>query len=316
MPLKRKSQFLSAEANSKKKPYVSKTTNESRLKNITEEKKTTSKKNMNNELKEVTVTKIKMEETSPKLVEENTIVKPTGSVNLILNQLVQKRSKFNMQGSIGWKVYVFPSATNIGDGTVASHQYFGLDLIKVKSKRSYWTHKPSVWQSVFELVAELAKDEKIAPISKVFNGIIACPVRATDGKNEIDTFQTASHQTIQHWFMLVPMPADIDDNEYITNFIKQFHKICQRPDIRSAYHEGVSGISTHSGMLNQVDDQGYYWTVVESAAEREIITKHCACLSEVLMDFTIREIVRNMFGINKAPDTWPTGIETFAYGGK
>ena len=116
-------------------------------------------------------------------MEEKPIIKPTGSVNLILNQLVQKRSKLNMQGNIGWKAFVFPSATNLGDDTVISDQYFGLDLIDVKSERSFWTHKPSVWQSVFETVPVVAKEGQISPISSIFNGVLACPVRASKDKN-------------------------------------------------------------------------------------------------------------------------------------
>ena len=160
-----------------------------------------------------------MEDSSPMLVEENTTSKPTGGVNLILNQLVQKRSNLSMQSSIGWKVYVFPSPTHIGDDVAVSHQYFELDLIEVKSERTFWTHKPGIWQSVLETVAEISTEEKIAPISNIFNGILACPVRSSNGKNKIHTFQTASHQTIQHWIMLVPMPANIDLIEYVNIFI-------------------------------------------------------------------------------------------------
>ena len=316
MAPKRKTQCLSTEAKSKKKPCVSKTVKDSNQKNIPEVKKNTGKKIGINELNEAIATKVKIEETSPMLVEENPIVKPTGSVNLVLNQLIQKKSMLNMQGNIGWKAYVFPSVTNLGDDTVLSFQYFGLDLIDVKSERTFWTHKPSVWQYIFETVPVVANEGQIPPISSIFNGVLARPVRDPKDKNKIKTFQTKSHQTIQHWIMLVPMPADIVSSEYINIFINKFQKLCQRSDIKSAYYEGVRGISSHSGMLSQVDDQGNYWNVIANATEKEISIKFCACLSEVLMDDNIKEVVEFMFGGEKSRDGWPSGIETFAYGEK
>ena len=46
-----------------------------------------------------TASKIRYKKTSK--LAEKTLAKPAGSINLTLNELIQKRSKFTMQGSIG-----------------------------------------------------------------------------------------------------------------------------------------------------------------------------------------------------------------------
>ena len=69
-------------------------------------------------------------------------------------------------------------------------------------------------------------------------------------------------------------------------------------------------------MRNQVEGDGYYWTIFDDASQREIIIQNCTCLSDILMDFTIKVVVKNMFGIDKARKAWPEVIEEYAYGEK
>jgi hypothetical protein len=69
-------------------------------------------------------------------------------------------------------------------------------------------------------------------------------------------------------------------------------------------------------MRSQVEGDGYYWTIFDDASEREIIIQHCTCLSDILMDFTITALVKNMFGIVTARNAWPEAIEEYAYGEK
>ena len=115
-------------------------------------------------------------------------------------------------------------------------QYFGLDLVDEGTERTLWTHKPSAWEDLFNKVQEFAKNGKVASVSSMFNGIFACPLRAVPkGPSEIQTFLTAKGQHIQHWIMLVPMPADIDFKEYIHEFISKFQAVCKKPFIRAGY---------------------------------------------------------------------------------
>jgi hypothetical protein len=54
---------------------------------------------------------------------------------------------------------------------------------------------------------------------------------------------------IQHWIMLIPMPAEIDTSEYIPLFISEFTSLSKKAFIRSAYHYQVSNISSTSRIV-------------------------------------------------------------------
>ena len=110
------------------------------------------------------------------------------------------------------------------------------------------------------------------------------------------------------------MPADIDLFEYIQQFISKFQALAKKAFIRSAYKSGIAGITQHSGLLNQISEDGNYWNVIENSAEKDIIIKSNNCLSEVLLDSTIKDIVSLMFGVNKDPSTWTDSIHTYAFG--
>ena len=114
--------------------------------------------------------------------------------------------------------------------------------------------------------------------------------------------------------MLVPMPVDIHLSDYIQTFILKFQDLCKKLYICSAYKSGVSGITQHTGMLNQISQDGNYWNIVENAVQNNIIFKSANCLSEFLLDKTINRVVSLMFGVNTDKTTWPEPIQIYAYG--
>ena len=149
----------------------------------------------------------------------------------------------------------------------------------------------------------------------MFNGILACQVQTyPNGCNEIQTFKTAKGQNIQHWIMLVAMPAEIVSSEYIPEFICQFQRLCKKPYIRSTYKSGVNALSQHHGLMTAILEDGNYWIGIDNAVQKDIIYESNNCLSEVLMDCTIREIVSLMFGVKKDPATWPDSVKTYVFG--
>jgi hypothetical protein len=255
------------------------------------------------------------ENVSPQLVDENQKSVKGELPFLELNQLLQRRSRINFQGSICWKAFLFPSLRRFDLLSKKVHQYFGLDLVEDGTERTIWTHKASVWQQLFESVQDLAKTGQVASISKMFHGIIACPVRAVpNGPNDIETFRSVKGQNIQHWIMLVPMPIDIDSSEYISQFIATFQGLCQKPFIRSAYKSGVISITQHPGLITQISEDGNYWHVINNAGQKDFIKKCHTCLSEVLLDHTLKEVVSLSFDVKKDPSTWTDTIRTYAYG--
>ena len=178
--------------------------------------------------------------------------------------------------------------------------FFGLDLIEEESKCTLWTHKPNVWKDLFDSVLELSKTGQVETINPMFHGILACPVRATPkGPNENQFFKSAKGQKIYHWILLVPMPADVEPSDYIQKFIFNFQALTRKPYIKSAYKNGVQGFTKHHGLLNQVDEEGNYWTVIENVSQKDVLFQAKTCLSEVLMDCTIQELVSLIFNAKK-----------------
>ena len=149
----------------------------------------------------------------------------------------------------------------------------------------------------------------------MFKGILACPVRAIpNGPNETQTFKSPKGQNIQHWIMLVPMPADIEPSKYIPKFISKFQDLCKKPFIRSAYKTGAVNITQHFGLISQVSEDGNYWSVMDITTQKDFIIQPNYCLSEVLQDYTIKEVVSLMFGVNKDFNQWSESVKTYAFG--
>ena len=235
---------------------------------------------------------------------------------LELNQLLQRRILINSQGSISWKVYLFPAVHQQGWKKI-THQYFGLDLVEAETERTFWTHKPNIWQDLFATVKEYAMTGQVEPISSMFDGVLCCPVRAVSkGPNEVQTFLSGKGQKVQHWIMLIPMPIDIDAASYVQEFLSSFQKLCKKQYIRSAYKSAVVQITQHLGFINHISEDGNYWYVIDNAVQKDVIIRSCTCLSEVLLDFTIKEVISLMFGVGKNSDTWTDVVKTYAFGVK
>ena len=197
-----------------------------------------------------------------------------------------------------------------------SFSYVGLDLVEEETERTVWTHKASVWKDIIQSIFELAECGKACQsINQIFNGLLACHVRAVpNGLNEPETFKSAKEQSIQHWIILIPMPADIDTSKYIPLVISEFTSLSKKAFIRSAYHYQVSNHSSHPGLLNQIDANGSYWNIIDKASHNDVITQHYNSLSEVLMNATIREVISIGLGVSKDTNTWSDSIKHYAFG--
>ena len=238
------------------------------------------------------------------------------SPNFALNQLLQQKSKLSLQGSVCWKTYQFPNVPQAESALTNPYSYFGLDLVEEETERTIWTHKASVWKDIVQSIFELTESGGACHnINQIFQGMLACPVRAVPkGPNEPETFKSAKGQSIQHWIMLVPMPADIDPSEFIPLFISEFTALSKKGFIRSAYHCQVSNITKHSGLLAQISATGSYWNIIEKACHKDVIKQHNNCLSEVLLNSTIKEVVSKGLRISKDTNVWSDSIKHYAFG--
>jgi len=169
------------------------------------------------------IPKVKIESPSPALLDRsqenehdnNAKTNKGYFFSFALNNILQQKVKSNYQGSICWKSFTFPSIIHFP--TLPNNtQYFGLDLIEAESERTIWTHKPAIWKELFESVEEFDKTGQFEPISTMFHGVLSCPLRAIPkGPNDTQFFISSTGQKIQHWIMLIPMPADCVPFEYI-----------------------------------------------------------------------------------------------------
>ena len=185
---------------------------------------------------------------------------------------------------------------------------------KEGSGRTFWAHKAKVWENLFKTVHNFAKKEQCDPISDMFNGVLSCPVRAIpNGPNKTKTFVSVKGQKIQHWILLVPMPADVDFTGYVKEFVSWFHQLCKKPYVRSAYKSGVEAISTYPGKIDAISEDGNYWIVIDTTAQKDFTIQSNFCLSEVLQDYTIKEDVSLMFGLNKDFNLRSESVKTYAF---
>ena len=67
-------------------------------------------------------------------------------------------------------------------------------------------------------------------------------------------------------------------------------------------------------MLNQISQDRNYWNVLDNAVQNDIVFKYFNCLSEFLLDQTIRDVVMSMFGLGVDSTTWPDSVKKYAFG--
>ena len=250
-----------------------------------------------------------------KSMNKNNENKAFESPNLALNKYLQQKAKISMHGSLRWKTYLFPFHPKSPSFAKSTQKYFGLDLVEEEKERTYWTHKASVWQDLFEGINHIAETENIDGIGNEFDGIFAAGLQAEPkGPNEIKTFKTSNNKYIQQWILMVPMPIELEYFKYIPKFLSQFQSLCKMPLIQSGYKSGVAGFSHYPGLMNQLSENGSYWQVLDNAIEKDIIIEECHCLAEVLMDNTIKEVVSRMFHVKKGQDVWADDVKAYAFG--
>ena len=67
-----------------------------------------------------------------------------------------------------------------------------------------------------------------------------------------------------------------------------------------------------------ISEEGNYWKVLDEATEKEVISQSFDTLSEVLQDFTIKEVISMMVAdyVKKDPKTWGDDVKAYAFGNK
>ena len=110
------------------------------------------------------------------------------------------------------------------------------------------------------------------------------------------------------------MPTDAECSEYIPEFLTEFQALYQNHQIQSGYKSGVEGLTTHDGMLAQVSEGGTYWKVLDDATEKGFICQTFYSLSGALMNPAIKEVISQVFGVDKDPITWAPKMKHYAFG--
>ena len=118
--------------------------------------------------------------------------------------------------------------------------------------------------------------------------------------------------------MLIRIPHDtnMDYDEHIEWFLTWFQDLYKKPYIQLAYKSGVAGITAHAALMTQFFEKRDYWDVLAAATEKEVISQSFDSLFEVLMDFTIKELISIMFDgfVTKDSNTWTDDTKAYAFG--
>ena len=110
------------------------------------------------------------------------------------------------------------------------------------------------------------------------------------------------------------MPTNTSYSLYIPQLFCEFQALLKKPHIQLAYKSCVAAVTEHAGLLSQISEEGNYWKVLDDATEKELTSQSFQCLQEILLDYTIKEIVSTLFGVKKDPITWTHDMKTYAYG--
>ena len=88
----------------------------------------------------------------------------------------------------------------------------------------------------------------------------------------------------------------------------------QKSFICSTYKSGIVAITKHDSLIAQILEDGNYWHVIDTAGHKDSIMESHTCPSEVLLDYTIKEVVLQMFNMRKDQSTWTETVKTYVYG--
>lgn len=110
------------------------------------------------------------------------------------------------------------------------------------------------------------------------------------------------------------MPTDADFANYIKELLACYHLLCKKTFVRLAFKTGIGAITTHAEMINVTSEDGKYWGGIDNTTQKDFIIQSNLCLSEVLLDFSIKEVASLMFCMNKDFNQWSKSVKTFAFG--
>jgi hypothetical protein len=126
----------------------------------TVDKKSTGKNDFLNNEQEKDHLSLKKEILSSDLLDENQNTTKTEFPNIELNQLLQKKTKFNYFGTSSWKVYLFPSLLNL-DSIPKKNNSLVLTSLRKKLKELFGHIKQVSGKIYLQVSRTLLRKEKL-----------------------------------------------------------------------------------------------------------------------------------------------------------
>jgi hypothetical protein len=180
----------------------------------------------------------------------------------------------------------------------------------------YWSWKPLVLEKAIMKEQEVRLFEKEGTtMDEMLFYVRAANIRETPcGPNIPSAFTLKSGKKMDRMllFGLIPSPStEADVKATMTQFAQQ----CKNSKIQLAYGIAMENIMKAESIKKDVQEGGPLWEKMASAANNIVYTK-LDCLSQVLCDHTIDEIIRLCYGYGGgiSPSMWERKVFKLAFG--
>lgn len=180
----------------------------------------------------------------------------------------------------------------------------------------YWSWKPAVLEKAImkEQEARLFEKEGIT-MDEMLGYVRAAHVREKPcGPNIVSSFTLKSGKKMDRMvlFGLIPSPSTEAD---VKSTLVQFVEQCKNPKIRFSYAMAMESTMKADNIKKDVQEGGPLWEKLISGCGN-IVYRRLNCLSEVMCDHSIEEIIRLCFGYGGglSPSMWDRRVYKLAFG--
>jgi hypothetical protein len=180
----------------------------------------------------------------------------------------------------------------------------------------YWSWKPSVLEKAImkEQEARLFEKEGMT-MDEMLGYVRAAHIRQSPcGPNIVSSFTLKSGKKMDRMilFGLISSPASEAD---VKAELVKFVETCKNPKIKFSYAMSMENTMKAENIKKDVQEDGPLWEKLISGAGN-IVYRRLRCLSEVMCDHSIEEIIRLCYGYSGglSPSMWDRRVFKLAFG--
>ena len=198
----------------------------------------------------------------------------------------------------------------------ATHDIWGFTY--KENNKLYWSWKPNVIEKMIEVEKELGffADEGTS-LEVMLSDVKAALIRATPrGPNIAQEIKINTKGTTLKSYLILGFIPTTDDEETVKAFALDFFSHFKNEDVQGLYYKAMESSMNASNIINDcLPVKGELWSKLANATEKMTYRK-LHCLSELLMDETIHEIMEVTYGFakDKGSSFWSGWVKKLAFG--